>query len=280
MPEHAGSGVLQGAGARSGKRAGARGTEAGHRTRWMLWPGRASAARVTLFVCCVCAWTCGAAGGTATVSSVPCAGRPTAAIRRTSRGVATVPPRTAGLKEFFHCLPEHVRKPAVNGFAAACAGTAAVVVATPIETIKVALQTWPGSTLRSVVPRIAARGTRGFFTGLDAMLIANVPYSLVFYGCYQPIRDGVNRLVARSRGQSALDARQGGAAPATEHSAAGQFVAGGLSDMIGMTIFIPGELVRMRMMHDPARYTSFFQAVPQIVRQEGVSMLFRRYRCV
>ena len=78
-------------------------------------------------------------------------------------------------------------------FAAACAGTAAAVAATPIETIKVALQTWPGSTLRSVVPRIAARGTRGFFTGLDAMLIANVPYSLVFYGCYQPIRDGVNR---------------------------------------------------------------------------------------
>ena len=71
------------------------------------------------------------------------------------------------LNELFEGLPDRIRKPVINSFAAVVAGSAAVLVATPIESIKVGIQTWPGSTLPSVLQRIVkTRGALGFFTGI------------------------------------------------------------------------------------------------------------------
>ena len=169
------------------------------------------------------------------------------------------------VKEFFDSLPEGARTPTVNCVAAGLAGTAAVLAATPIERMKVGLQTWPGSTLSGVVSRIVRLGPPGFFTGLDAMLLANVPYSIVFYGCYQPVRNMVNE-------------KSWGAAGSGDEQGMGPMCAAGVANIVGTTFFMPGELVRMRMMHDPSRYTSFCQAVPTIVREEGAQTLFRGYR--
>ena len=74
------------------------------------------------------------------------------------------------LNELFEGLPDRIRKPAINSFAAVVAGSAAVLVATPIESIKVGIQTWPGSTLPSVLQRIVkTRGALGFFTGIHML---------------------------------------------------------------------------------------------------------------
>ena len=71
------------------------------------------------------------------------------------------------LHALFEGLPERIRKPVINSFAAVVAGSAAVFVATPIESIKVGIQTWPGSTLPIVVQKIVKRrGVIGFFTGI------------------------------------------------------------------------------------------------------------------
>ena len=40
----------------------------------------------------------------------------------------------------------------------------------------------------------------------------------------------------------------------------GQFMGAAVAETLGMVVFIPGELVRMRMMNDPGRYSSFIQA--------------------
>ena len=106
---------------------------------------------------------------------------------------------------------------------------------------------------------LATRGPLGFWHGVDAMMMSNVPYSIVFYSCYRPIRNAVNgiaevagrKLSSPSNGQS----RQKTSGWAVDADISGQMVAGGLSDLIGMTLFMPGELVRMRMMSDPARFS-------------------------
>ena len=171
---------------------------------------------------------------------------------------------TFGVKNWFEGLPEDKRKPTINGFAAIVAGSTAVLVATPIEAIKVGIQTWPGSTLSGVVQRIVKKGgPLGFFTGLDAMLFASVPHSIVFYSCYQPIRSAVNHLIARARGVKCTGDEQG----------LGPMIAAGISDMAGMAVYMPGELVRMRMMNDPSRYSSFFQ-VRGCVRVSGLGTGF------
>ena len=40
----------------------------------------------------------------------------------------------------------------------------------------------------------------------------------------------------------------------------GQFMGAAVAETLGMVVFIPGELVRMRMMNNPGRYSSFIQA--------------------
>ena len=49
-------------------------------------------------------------------------------------------PDPSPLRTLFQRLPENLRKPAINGFAATCAGISAVLVATPIEAVKVGIQ--------------------------------------------------------------------------------------------------------------------------------------------
>jgi hypothetical protein len=97
------------------------------------------------------------------------------------------------LRAFFQRLPEGCRAPVINAWSSLLAGLVAYTVATPIEAFKVGIQTWPGSTLAGIGRNILkTRGPGGFFNGLDAMLWAGLPYSLVMYGCYQPVRQIVN----------------------------------------------------------------------------------------
>jgi hypothetical protein len=69
------------------------------------------------------------------------------------------------------------------------------------------------------------------------MLWAGIPYCVVMYGSYQPVKRGVEEKL-----------RQAGC----EAGAWGQVLGGSLAETLGLIVFIPGELVRMRMMNDPA----------------------------
>ena len=164
------------------------------------------------------------------------------------------------LRAAFKALPEAWRGVAVNAWSSLLAGAVAYTIATPIEAFKVGIQTWPGSTLAGIGRNIiTTRGKRGFFNGLDAMLWAGLPYSLVMYGCYQPVKKLVDETLAAR-----------GWAP----GASGQVLGATIAEILGMMVFIPGELVRMRMMNDPGLYRNFVQAAPTIIRSEGVKTMF------
>ena len=120
-----------------------------------------------------------------------------------------------------------VRETLINAWAALLAGLAAYTVATPIEAIKVGLQTWPGSNLPSVIGKIVkVKGFGGFFYGLDAMYAAGLPYSLVMYSVYQPIKKMTNTFLGDN------------------NSAFGAIVGASFAELIGLLVFLPGELVR------------------------------------
>lgn len=168
-----------------------------------------------------------------------------------------------GLKAAFQKLPEVWQSPVINAWASILAGLVAYTIATPIEAFKVGIQTWPGSTLGGIGRNIIkSRGPLGFFNGLDAMLWAGLPYSIVMYGCYQPVKQFVNDKM-----------RDAGVEP----GAMGQILGATIAETLGMIVFIPGELVRMRMMNNPGRYSSFIQAVPAIIGKEGGMTMFRGF---
>lgn len=94
------------------------------------------------------------------------------------------------------------------------------------------------------------------------MLWGGLPYCVVMYGCYQPVKRGVDERL-----------RQAG----VEAGAWGQVLGASMAETLGLLVFIPGELVRMRMMNDPGLYKNFVQAVPRIVREEGLKNLYRGF---
>jgi len=164
------------------------------------------------------------------------------------------------LKAAFQKLPDAWRSSVINVWAATLAGLVAYTIATPVEAFKVGIQTWPGSTLGGIGRNIIrTRGPLGFFNGLDAMLWAGLPYSIVMYGSYQPVKKWVNERL------EALGVPSG---------PGGQLLGAALGETLGMIVFIPGELVRMRMMNSPGLYKNFLQAVPKILRHEGPKTLF------
>ncbi|EKX47094.1 hypothetical protein GUITHDRAFT_137702 [Guillardia theta CCMP2712] len=164
------------------------------------------------------------------------------------------------VKHMFDFIPDGLRTPIVNAWAATLAGLAAYLVATPIEALKTGLQTWPGSTWVGVAQRIVERrGPAGFLYGLDAMWWAGVPYSIVMYSIYQPIKNRVNELL-------------GGKQPMV-----GQTMGAAIAEIIGLTVFIPGELVRMRMMNNPGLYASFLQGLPDLTKN-GFGGMYRGFK--
>ena len=158
---------------------------------------------------------------------------------RTHIAKAAQPEKEAfSLRAVFQTLPQAWRDPAINGWASLLAGIVAYTIATPMEAFKVGIQTWPGSTLLGIGRNVLkTRGPLGFFNGIDAMLWAGIPYCVVMYGSYQPVKRGVEEKL-----------RQAGC----EAGAWGQVLGGSLAETLGLIVFIPGELVRMRMMNDPA----------------------------
>ena len=148
-------------------------------------------------------------------------------------------------RDLFRRLPEGWRAPIINAWASLLAGLVAYTIATPIEAFKVGMQTWPASTFQSIGQKILkSRGPLGFFNALDAMLWAGIPYSVIMYGCYQPVKKFVNEKM-----------REAGLEP----GAIGQFLGAAVAETLGEIVFVPGELVRIRMMSEPGRYSSFLQ---------------------
>lgn len=131
---------------------------------------------------------------------------------------------------------------------------AAYLVATPLETIKTGLQTMPGTTALSIVQK---NGAKGLFYGLGAMFWAGVPYSVVMYSVYQPIKQSVADLVGPSMGIVAA------------------ILGAAVAESVGALFFLPGELVSKRMMRDPSMYKSFPSAAQTIIKAEGVTGLYR-----
>jgi len=164
------------------------------------------------------------------------------------------------------------REVGINAWAALLAGAAGYLIATPLEAFKVGLQTWPGASLTSVGRNILAkRGLPGFFYGLDAMYAAGLPYSVILYSVYQPIKRWTNQALENRDANNGKDS-QG------SDSMAGSVIGGSIAEVMGLLFFMPGELIRMRMMGNPGVYSSFLDAGKKIVAATGAGTLYRGFK--
>eukprot|EP00588_Corethron_pennatum_P012594 CAMPEP_0194276942 /NCGR_PEP_ID=MMETSP0169-20130528/9401_1 /TAXON_ID=218684 /ORGANISM="Corethron pennatum, Strain L29A3" /LENGTH=289 /DNA_ID=CAMNT_0039020781 /DNA_START=177 /DNA_END=1046 /DNA_ORIENTATION=- len=148
--------------------------------------------------------------------------------------------------------------------AGAGASMVAYTIVTPFETVKTVNQMAGGSTrdaLKSVVDR---GGKRGLVRPLKAMWTAGVPYSMILYSVYRPLKAATRRAVHATREGDASEA---------EIFAADLLAAAG-AELIGLVAYNPGELVAKRMMADPARYKGTFAALRSIVAEKGVTGIF------
>lgn len=175
------------------------------------------------------------------------------------------------------------------------AGMGATLVVQPFDVVKTRMQlhaATPGvradgplATMRGVV---ASEGASRLYSGLSAALFRQVTYTTTRLGAFGVITDALKR-------QQLLESsRAGGAGPAAaaavpgeslEHvqlSFAKKAVAGLSAGAVGAFIGTPADVALIRMMADgklpPAQrrgYTSVFNALARIVREEGVLTLWR-----
>ena len=152
-----------------------------------------------------------------------------------------------------------------DAIAGSGAALVAYTIATPFETVKTNNQMMGGrtrDTLKAVVDR---GGKRSLVSGrsLRAMWTAGVPYSMILYSVYRPLKAASRRAVAQVRG---IEDKAG-------DFAADMLAAAG-AEILGLFAFIPGELVAKRMMADPTRYAGVGSALRSIVAEGGARSVF------
>eukprot|EP00898_Chlorokybus_atmophyticus_P007163 jgi/Chlat1/7448/Chrsp6S07460 len=137
-----------------------------------------------------------------------------------------------------------------TAWAGLCAGLAAYGVATPLETLKTRIQ-----------------GIKGLFYGLDAVYFSGLPYSIIMYCTYNPIKKSIARILKPK------DRDIPTAAEEFVANSAGAAVA----ELAGSVAFVPGEVISKRMMEDPTRYRNVLQATTTILQQQGVRGVYVGY---
>ena len=152
---------------------------------------------------------------------------------------------------------------AADVLAGSGAALVAYSIATPLETVKTVNQMNGGrtrDTLKAVVERGGKRSLVDI-RSLRAMWTAGVPYSMLLYSVYRPLKAASRDFVERVRGPERVRERDLFAA---------DMVAAAGAEILGLFAFIPGELVAKRMMVDPTRYSGVSAALKSIVAERGI----------
>ena len=132
----------------------------------------------------------------------------------------------------------------------------------PMEVLKVRLQVKEGikpSWVEECVGVLRAEGVAGLYSGFGALLLRDVPFNALFYGCYETICSALMRF----RGVESKD----------ELGTPSVFVAGGLAGCIGWSMIIPFDVAKTRLQTGVADGGTF-PLMLKIVRAEGVAALF------
>ena len=123
--------------------------------------------------------------------------------------------------------------------AGAAAGFAAYTIATPLETLKTLVQAEGGRTRSALGRVVTSSGKRGLFRGLGAMWAGGVPYSMLLYGIYQPVKAWTHSALVGS----------GGRAPSREEIFVADACAAALAELAGLFFFVPGRATQCARPH-------------------------------
>jgi len=158
-----------------------------------------------------------------------------------------------GLPESSLSLPQHAVIGGLSGVLSATAICPAEVVKCRLQYLVKASPAASASPLACVVDIYRQAGVRGFFSGLPALLMRDVPFNALFFGSYRTFC----RLCAFARMQNgwgrhgSSDDKLGGTAVARvthEHlSPAEYFVCGGFAGMAAWSVIFPFDSVKSRM---------------------------------
>jgi len=152
-----------------------------------------------------------------------------------------------------------------DALAGAGAAMVAYTIATPFETIKTVNQIDGGRTRTAVKNVVNRGGKRSLMSPVKAMWLSGVPYSMLLYSVYRPLKAATRRAANRMHPDG--EASRGEVFAADLVAAAG-------AELIGLVAYTPGELVAKRMMADPTRYPGTFSALRSIVSEKGVKGIF------
>ena len=203
------------------------------------------------------------------IFTVECEAGVAAAAKQSRTAAPRVVQRHLRLRNPIRMLSEsNTRIGAIGADVIAGSGAALVAytVATPFETVKTVNQMAGGRTreaLKSVVERSGKRGLVSY-KSLKAMWTAGVPYSIILYSVYRPLKVAARSGVERIRGSNVQD---------KDLFAADMLAAAG-AEILGLFAFIPGELIAKRMMVNPTRYAGVGSAMRSILAEEGARGLF------
>ena len=131
----------------------------------------------------------------------------------------------------------------------------------PMEVLKVRMQVQvPTPTWSSEVAHVVrTEGVPGLYKGFGALLLRDVPFNALFYGCYETICS----VLMRFRGVESKD----------ELGTPSVFVAGGLAGCIGWSLIIPFDVAKTRLQSGVADGGTF-PLMLKIARAEGIGALF------
>ena len=131
----------------------------------------------------------------------------------------------------------------------------------PMEVLKVRLQVKvPTPSWFTECGRVVKQeGVLGLYQGFGALLLRDVPFNALFYGCYETICSAMMNL-------QGLQSKDDLGTPMV-------FAAGGLAGCIGWSVILPFDVVKTKLQSGVAE-AGTLSLMLQIVRVEGMSALF------
>ncbi|KAA8495615.1 putative S-adenosylmethionine carrier 2, chloroplastic [Porphyridium purpureum] len=168
------------------------------------------------------------------------------------------------LTQFFRPRFAESARNVVEFSCAALAFVVCSVVVVPGEVMKQRLQAGVYSSLREGIAEIwAQEGVRGFFAGYNALLLRDVPYTMLEFGLYAEFKALGRKLLKRDQLTAQQELMLGGAA-------------GGVTGFLTTPLDVAKTKLMTQAHVDPAlRYKSISDALIRVAKEDGVSGLFR-----
>jgi len=174
-----------------------------------------------------------------------------------------------GRKLVYAATPDRSR-PALTltevGIAGAFSGVPQTIVTTPVERIKVVLQTDSKGLYKGPIDAIgklyAEGGIRSIYRGTFATLARDVPGSTAYFVTYEAVKKALT-----PEGTNPQDFSFGNI-----------LLAGGLAGVSMWTVAIPPDVIKSRLQSAPhGTYTGFVDCARQLIKHDGPTALFRGF---